>query len=219
MKGTKFGKGVRDGFLALGVTLLVGCAGMGGGHGPGAGHFDTVIVDAGHGGHDQGARPLRGRGLREKNLTLDTARRLAKSLRSKGFHVMETRTGDYFVPLSRRTAISNRVPNSVFVSVHYNWARRSRARGVEVYYASLRSRRMAANTLRELLRAYPAANRGIKTARFYVLRHNERPAILCEMGFLSNARDNSYMQRASTRQRLADRIAAGVAAERDGRIP
>lgn len=200
----------------LGALLLCACAG-GGYHGPGAGYFDTVIVDAGHGGHDLGARAARGQ--REKTLALDTSRRLAAALRARGFHVIETRPQDVFIPLSRRTQISNRTRNSVFVSVHYNWARRSGASGVEVFYNTLRSRRLAANVLREMTRAYPTNNRGIKTARFHVLRNNERPAILCEAGFLSNRRENAFLQNPGTRQRLAERIAAGVAAERDGRQP
>jgi N-acetylmuramoyl-L-alanine amidase len=201
----------------LSALLLTGCAGSGGYYGPGAGHFDTVIVDAGHGGHDTGARSVSG--SREKVLALDTSRRLASILRQRGFRVIETRSSDYFVPLPRRVEISNRTPNAIFVSVHYNWSRRAGAAGMEVYYFNLRSRRLAANVLKETLRAYPCENRGIKTARFHVLRNNRRPAILCELGFLSNPRDNRYVQNASTRQRLAEKIAAGISAEKDGRSP
>lgn len=204
-------------FAGLSALLLAGCAGSGGAHGPGAGNFNTVIVDAGHGGHDTGARSVSG--SREKVLALDTSRRLASVLRKKGFRVIETRSSDYFVPLPRRVEISNRTPNAIFVSVHYNWSRRAGAGGIEVYYYNIRSRRLAANVLKETLRAYPCENRGIKTARFHVLRNNRRPAILCELGFLSNPRDNRYVQNASTRQRLAEKIAAGIIAERDGRSP
>lgn len=201
----------------LSALVLTGCAGPGGSYGPGAGHFNTVIVDAGHGGHDTGARSVSG--SREKVLALDTSRRLASVLRKKGFRVIETRSSDYFVPLPRRVEISNRTPNSIFVSVHYNWSARAGAGGMEIYYFNNRSRRLAANVLRETLRAYPCENRGVKTARFHVLRNNRRPAVLCELGFLSNPRDNRYVQNASTRQRLAEKIAAGIVAERDGRSP
>jgi N-acetylmuramoyl-L-alanine amidase len=211
---------LRVALLAMGAltaVLLTGCAGGGGRYGPGAGHFNTVIVDAGHGGYDTGARSVKG--SREKILALDTSKRLAAILRRKGFHVIETRTGDYFVPLPKRVDVSNRSSSSIFVSVHYNWSRRAGAGGMEVFYHTPKSRRLAANVLREMLRAYPAENRGIKTARFHVLRNNRRPAILCELGFLSNARDNRYVQNASTRQRLAEKIAAGIVAEREGRTP
>lgn len=203
--------------LAAACAALVGCAGLEGRYGPGAGFFDTVVVDAGHGGHDQGARALAG--SREKWLALDTAQHLADELRQRGFRVIETRKSDSLVPLSQRVEISNDTPRSVFVSIHYNWARRRGASGIEIYYCSERSRRLATHILRESLKAYPTANRGIKPARFYVLRNNRRPAVLCELGFLSNPRDNNFVQRPATRQELAARIADGIAAEKAGRAP
>lgn len=180
----------------------------------GTGHFNTVIVDAGHGGHDRGARAISG--LPEKMVALDTAQRLAKILRSKGFRVIETRTSDYFIPLGGRTAISNRSGGAIFVSVHYNWSPRTAARGIEIYYYGSRSRRLAANILAQTLRAYPTNNRGVKRNNYYVLRNNRRPAVLCELGFLSNPQDNRYAQSWLYRQRLAERIAAGIIAERRG---
>ncbi len=204
-------------FCAVACALLSSCASTGGSYGPGAGSFDTVIVDAGHGAHDRGAKAYSG--SPEKLLTLDTARRLAAILRRNGLHVIETRTSDYFVTLGGRVAISNRTSHSVFVSVHYNWSNRRAARGIEIYYYSLRSKRLAANILRETLRAYPTENRGIKNRGFYVLRNNNRPAVLCELGFVSNPSDNANVQNAAVRQRLAERIAAGILAERAGRQP
>jgi N-acetylmuramoyl-L-alanine amidase len=199
------------------AALLSSCESTGARYGPGAGAFSTVIVDAGHGGHDKGARACAG--APEKMLTLDTARRLAAVLRSKGIHVIETRTGDYFVPLGGRTAISNRSSQAVFVSVHYNWTKRRGAEGIEIYYNSRRSMRLAANILKETLGAYRACNRGIKNRGFYVLRKNRRPAVLCELGFVSNPGDNRHLQSAAMRQRLAERVAAGILAEQAGRNP
>jgi N-acetylmuramoyl-L-alanine amidase len=178
----------------------------------GAGKFDTVIIDAGHGGHDRGGRAVFG--SPEKVLALDTARRLATILRTKGFRVIETRTRDVFVPLGSRVASSNATRDSIFVSIHYNWAPRRGARGVEVYFFSPRSWRLASNILRQATRAYPADNRGVKRSNFYVLRENRRPAVLCELGFLSNTLDNRYGQNPIYRQRLAEFVAAGIVAER-----
>jgi len=196
--------------LAIITFFLQGCES----YEHGAGNFNTVIVDAGHGGHDRGARAVSG--LHEKMLALDTAQRLAKILRSKGFHVIETRRSDVFVPLGGRVNTANRTGGSIFVSVHYNWSPRSAARGVEVYYYGARSRRLASNILKELLRAYPTVNRGVKRNNYYVLRTNRRPAVLCELGFLSNPQDNRYAQSWMYRQRMAERIAAGIIAERRG---
>jgi N-acetylmuramoyl-L-alanine amidase len=189
--------------------LLAGCVSP---YKRGAGKFDTVIIDAGHGGHDPGGRAVSG--SPEKILALDTARRLAAILRSKGFRVIETRTRDVFVPLKSRIARSNSTRSSIFVSIHYNWAPPSGARGVEVYYFSPRSWRLASNILREATRANTGDNRGVKRNNFYVLRRNRRPAVLCELGFLSNARENRYAQSSQHRQRLAERVAAGIIAER-----
>lgn len=198
------------------VASLGGCATM---YGPGAGFFNTVVVDAGHGGHDRGARSVRGKN--EKELCLDTAQRLAPLLREAGFRVVMTRTSDRFVPLSERVEEARLARNSVFVSLHYNWSRRRRARGMETFYyeGSPQSRRLAANIQKEILRAYPTVNRGVKTARFYVLRNNPRPAVLVELGFLSNPEDNAFVQRPEVRQRLAEAVARGIVAEREGRVP
>lgn len=200
--------------LAIAVFLSA-CASSS--YGPGAGHFNTVIVDAGHGGHDRGARSVTGES--EKQFALDTARRLAKILRHKGFHVIETRPNDNFIALGNRVAISNRTGNSIFVSVHYNWAKRRGARGIETYYHSHRSLRLAANIQKQTKRAYPTLDRGVKQARYHVLRNNNRPAVLCELGFLSNPEDNRYAKSWLYRQRLAERIADGIIAEQRGQTP
>ena len=203
---------------ATGLLWLTGCESTGGRrYGPGAGHFDTIVVDAGHGGHDTGARARTG--SNEKVLALDTAKRLSAILRKNGFRVIENRTGDYFVTLGNRVKPSNARSATVFVSVHYNWARRPGAHGIEIYYQDRRAARMAANVLRETIKAYPTDNRGIKQRGFYVLRNNRRPAILCELGFVSSPQDNKYVQSAAVRQRLAEKIAAGIIAERNGRQP
>ena len=201
-------------FSLLCATLVIailsgGCASP---YRQGAGKFNTVVIDAGHGGHDLGGRPVSG--SREKVLALDTARRLATILRSKGFRVIETRTRDVFIPLGSRTAISNSTRSCIFVSIHYNWAPRRGARGIEVYYFSPRSWRLASNILRQTGHAYPTYDRGVKRNDFYVLRKNRRPAVLCELGFLSNAQDNRYAQGSLYRQRLAECVAAGIIAER-----
>lgn len=201
----------------LAALLLSSCEFTGGNYGPGARFFDTVIVDAGHGGHDRGAKACSG--APEKALTLDIARRLATVLQSNGLHVIETRTGDSFVTLGGRVSVSNKSTHAVFVSIHCNWTRRRTAQGIEIYYNTRRSMRLAANVLEETLKAYRTSNRGLKNRGFYVLRNNRRPAVLCELGFVSNPGDNRELQSAVTRQRLAERVAAGILAEQAGRKP
>jgi N-acetylmuramoyl-L-alanine amidase len=174
-------------------------------------------MDAGHGGHDPGARAVKGN--HEKVLALDISLRVSRILRASGLRVVESRTGDYFVPLDKRVSISNRTRDSVFVSIHLNWARRSRASGVETFYYSSRSSRLAANIQREIVRPYGAKNRGIKPGRFYVLRNNKRPAVLVELGFVSNSNENNSLQKSAIRQKLAEAVARGILAEKNGRFP
>jgi len=202
---------------ALAALLFLSACESTDSYGPGAGRFHTVVVDAGHGAYDRGARAVSGQP--EKLLTLDTARRLAKILRSKGFRVIETRPQETFIPLGTRAAISNATSDSIFVSVHYNWAKRAAPHGIEIYYYSPRSRRLAANILQEVRRAYPTNNRGVKRNNYYVLRNNKRPAVLCELGFLSSPYDNRYVQNPSYRQKIAERIAQGIIDEEKGLSP
>lgn len=99
--------------------------------------FDTVVVDAGHGGDDHGARSASG--LEEKGLVLDVARRLSKRLRSHGLHVVMTRGDDTFVPLEQRFAIANDADGDLFVSIHANAARDADVRGSETYFLANRA--------------------------------------------------------------------------------
>lgn len=188
--------------LLAAAASLTGCAAIG--H---LGSFSNVVVDAGHGGIDKGARARDGSA--EKNYTLDTAKRLKKSLQGRGFNVVMTRSGDYFVPLPTRAAISNRQWNSVFVSVHYNDSPRSAPYGTETYYFSPRSYSLAAHIQQELAKV--THSRGVKRARFHVLRNNSKPAVLVELGFLSSPEELRRIRSGSYRSRLADAIARGVA--------
>ncbi len=196
------------------LVLLSGCASSGV---LGPGRFNTVVLDAGHGGHDRGARAVSG--LHEKDLALDVTRRMIPLLQRAGLRVVTTRSSDYFVTLDHRTRMAERTRDSVFVSIHFNWARRRTAQGIETYYYSSASRRLAANIQRELERSTRTPDRGVKRARFYVLRNNRRPAVLVELGFVSNSYENSLIQKASYRQKLAEAVVRGILEERRGRNP
>ena len=99
------------------------------------GRFDTVVIDAGHGGEDEGARGANG--LLEKDLVLEVARGLAAQLRKAGLRVVMTRERDVFVPLEQRTNVANDARADLFVSVHANAAHDGGARGSETYFMSL----------------------------------------------------------------------------------
>ena len=206
--------------LVLSVLVLAGCETTQPQRAA-TGRIGVVVVDAGHGGDDRGARPVFGHP--EKALTLDTSRRLTNALRQRGFKVVNTRKGDYFVPLQSRVNVSNRIRRSdaVFVSVHYNWAKRAGAGGVEVFHNnSPLAQRMAAEVTRSVGRVNPSGvhHSPRSGTKFFVLRENRRPAILIEGGFLSNATDNRFIQKNANRQRIADAIADGILRASGGRM-
>jgi N-acetylmuramoyl-L-alanine amidase len=125
MHRSRFARGTS---LALLVsTLAAGASAAGSGE-----RFDVVVIDAGHGGEDKGA--VAASGLREKDLVLDIARRLARRLDRPGLRVVLTRESDVFVPLEERTAIANDARGDLFVSIHANASPEPEARGIETYF-------------------------------------------------------------------------------------
>jgi N-acetylmuramoyl-L-alanine amidase len=199
----------------LAALVLPGCALFE--EGASLSNFRTVVVDAGHGGYDNGAKGRQG--MSEKMLTLDVARRVKPLLEARGYRVVMTRTTDVFIPLGGRTAISNSHPDAAFVSIHFNCSPKRSADGVETYYYDRRSAPFASNILREIANCYGSHSRGVKYARFYVLHHNQRPATLLELGFVSNAQENAKLQDPRIRQLMAERIAAGIAKGHGGHAP
>jgi N-acetylmuramoyl-L-alanine amidase len=177
--------------------------------------FTTVVVDAGHGGKDNGA--FRRYGGAEKSATLDVATRLERKLRESQFRTVMTRSSDVFIPLDERATISNRQDNAIFVSVHFNDARRRGIRGFETYYHSPVARNLAYRIQQHLITMRGASNRGVKTANFRVLRKALYPAVLVECGFLSNRSEGAGARSASYREELADKIAEAIVDERYGK--
>jgi N-acetylmuramoyl-L-alanine amidase len=168
----------------------------------------TVVIDAGHGGHDRGGIP--GQRIAEKDMTLDVALRLRNVLSANGYHVVMTRSSDVFVPLGGRVAIANSYRNAVFVCIHFNATGRSGASGIETYFYSRDSLPLASAIHYYVTGGAPSANRGVRRRGYYVLRKTSIPAVLVECGFLTNPTEAAYAQSASYRQKLADEIAAGI---------
>jgi N-acetylmuramoyl-L-alanine amidase len=168
----------------------------------------TVVIDAGHGGHDRGGIP--GQRIPEKDMTLDVAQRLKKVLASNGYRVVMTRDSDVFIPLGTRVAIANSYSNAIFVSIHFNSARRSGAGGIETYFYGRDSLPLASAIHYFVAGGAPSSNRNVRRRGYFVLRKARVPAVLVECGFLTNPTEAAYAQTASYRQKLAGEIAAGV---------
>ncbi len=193
------------------------------------GTVTTVVIDAGHGGHDAGAvSPY----ACEKDCNLAVARKLKAKLEKQGFRVVMTRDGDYFLTLKQRVDIANATPNSIFVSIHHN-AGRSAAQGIETFTLAphgttspfARTRRyaelcgndqdseniaLATAVHSRAIRSTKAVDRGIQRARFSVLCTIQRPAILFEGGFVSNAAEGRKISSNAYRNQLAESICQGV---------
>ncbi|PYL06831.1 MAG: hypothetical protein DME33_12505 [Verrucomicrobia bacterium] len=168
----------------------------------------TVVIDAGHGGHDRGGIP--GQSIPEKEMTLDVAQRLRNVLAASSYRVVMTRDSDVFVPLATRVAIANSYRNAVFVCIHFNATKRIGAEGIETYFYSRDSLPLASAIHYYVVGGAPSANRGVRRRGYYVLRKTSIPAVLVECGFLTNPTEAAYAQTASYRQKLAEEIAAGV---------
>ena len=173
-----------------------------------SGSSTTVVIDAGHGGYDRGGIP--GQRVSEKEVALDVAQRLKKTLAASGYRVVMTRDSDVFVPLGTRVAIANSYSNAIFVSVHFNSAKRSGAGGIETYFYSRESLPLASAIHYYVAGGAPSSNRNVRRRGYFVLRKTTVPAVLVECGFLTNPTEAALAQTASYRQKLAEEIAAGV---------
>src|SRR5881227_260816 len=136
--------------------------------------FNTVVVDAGHGGKDSGA--YRRYGPPEKVVALDVAQRLAQKLRESQLKTVMTRSSDVFIPLDERVAIENSQRNAIFVSIHFNDSRRRGIHGYETYYHSGAASELADRIQAKLMSIPHSGNRGVHTANFRVLRMASYPA-------------------------------------------
>jgi N-acetylmuramoyl-L-alanine amidase len=169
----------------------------------------VVVVDPGHGGKDPGAIGIGG--LQEVDVVLPISLRVAEILRQNGVQVVMTRRSDYFVSLAGRVKIAERADATVFVSVHANYIGpgRSDISGLETYYYDSGDD-FARTVHRSILRKINVKNRGVRRARFYVLRKSSMPAILVEVGYLSGREDAVKLRSPQYRSEMAQAIAQGV---------
>ncbi|MDQ6913362.1 MAG: N-acetylmuramoyl-L-alanine amidase, partial [Verrucomicrobiota bacterium] len=198
------------------------------------GRIKTVVIDPGHGGVEKGAGSSYGN---EKDFTLDVALKLRPLLQAKGFNVVLTRDKDQLVPLPERARIANSTRDSIFVSIHFNATdSNSSATGFEIYSLTPRgapstqdvsmeerfsniqvgspvdaqSIALSTSVYHAMLGYVPEFDRGVKRARFAVLRLTSVPAILVEGGFLTERQESREIALPGWRAKLAQAIAAGI---------
>jgi len=172
-----------------------------------AASFRTVVIDAGHGGRDNGGSYGK---VYEKWLALDTSMRVEQKLKAKGFRTVMTRRSDQFISLSGRAKIGNRYANSIFVSIHYNFTWKKNVSGLETFYCSPQSKPLADAVQRGMLNRVKSVNRGVKYARYFVISHAKNPSILVEGGFVSNSRERGRTKEGWYREAIANGIVDGI---------
>ena len=193
-----------------------------------------IVLDPGHGGKDNGAMNSRYR-LKEKNVNLDISLRVGKILKANGYRVSYTRTNDTFIELEDRTKIANKLKADLFLSIHCNAASPS-ASGIETFsltpswmpstgstkmpsYAREKLPGNKSDLWNQLLSYYiqrslkavtRAEDRGVKRARFAVLRDLNMTGALIECGFITNPTEGSKLGSAKYRQSVANAIANAI---------
>ncbi|WP_446377822.1 N-acetylmuramoyl-L-alanine amidase [Coleofasciculus sp. D1-CHI-01] len=169
----------------------------------------VVMVDPGHGGKDPGAVGIGG--LREKDVILPIAQEVAALLEKQGVQAVLTRNSDYFVDLAPRVTMAERVNANLFVSIHANAISLSRpdVNGLETYYFAS-GQRLAQTIHNNILQTVPVQNRGVRRARFYVLRKTSMPAVLVEVGFVTGRDDAVKLNDPNHRSQTAQAIARGI---------
>ncbi len=173
--------------------------------------FNTVVLDAGHGGVDSGGR---GNGISEKQFTLALVAELEPILRDRGFRVVLTRNDDRYLRLSHRVSIGEQAGNSIFISIHANMGPRH-SRGFVAYKSSDRRTESLARRIQAAVRKVEGtAGAGVLHNDFWVLVQNRRPALLLECGFMTNGGDAALLRNAAYRHNLADAIAGAIGGER-----
>ena len=169
---------------------------------------DVIVIDPGHGGKDCGA--LRNN-IYEKDITLAVSKRLQSILQKKGYKVYMTRTDDTYVSLEDRTIYSEGINPALFVSIHVNSCNSESPKGIETHYYHEHSLELADYVHRHLIKKIAnTTNRGLFKSRFYVINHTTVPAILVEMGFISNTAERNELISPQRQQATAEGIAEGI---------
>ncbi len=199
--------------------------------------FSVVVLDPGHGGQDSGAMVGN---VSEKDLTLDLAQRLDRMLHAQGMATVMTRNDDRYVSLAERAALTNRIPDCILLSIHFNEGEKAGSTGIETYYAdhqvrpnpplvswlpflqrasvqlpNLESQNLAGCVQESLVAKTQATNRGTKAQQFFVIANVRHPAVLVEGGFLSNKDDAARLSKPEYRDQMAAAISDGILHYRD----
>lgn len=166
----------------------------------------TIVLDAGHGGKDGGA--VGANGTVEKEITFITAEHIRQELQKYDATVQFTRMGDIFVELEDRVQMDYA---DLFISIHYDGFESEEVNGITTYYYHQRDEQMARTIHQNIMdEELDARDRGVSHGDYYVLRENQVPAVLLELGYITNPQDEERMNQEDFQQHIAQAVADGV---------
>ena len=200
----------------------------------------TILIDPGHGGRDQGAPGVKG--VLEKNITLSLGHKVAAQLRKCGYRVFMTRIADINLTLQQRVMMCEKLKPDLYISIHCNAVGNRRTMGIETYAATPQGAastsdskpvlvasagnsfnrnnyRLAYEVQKNLLAFTSALDRGVRHARFFVIRNAVCPAILIETGFLTHPQEGMLLNNATYQDKLVNGIVSGVMAYTKASVP
>ena len=176
-----------------------------------------IVIDPGHGGRDPGATSASG--LKEKDLAFEMSKKLENQLKDKGYNVLMTRNSDTYIELKDRAKIANDVYADIFISIHANAHTNTSINGIETYYCP---RDQGVNKTKDqyplakhiqdnMIKETGANDRGVKqNSRFIVIRETNMPAVLLELGFISNQREEANLKNSQYQDKLIRGILTGI---------
>jgi N-acetylmuramoyl-L-alanine amidase len=167
----------------------------------------VIVLDPGHGGRDNGTS---GKIYPEKQLVLRTAQELAPLLQKAGAQVVFTRDEDFYLTLDQRVDISHLNKADAFISIHYNAFSSTSSGLLTFYYSSAQEGSLAKMIQAEMVNHTGLKDRGSKFGNYHVLRENKRPAVLLELGFLSNPTEEKLVATSSYQKNVSKGIYEGI---------
>lgn len=176
---------------------------------PGNSGRKLVVLDAGHGAKDSGAVGITGK--YEKNFNLAVILKAAALLKQENkIDVVLTRSDDTFLELKERAAIANNLGADLFISVHANSSGSAASSGTETYYQRDASKALANVMHKYLVQATGLSNRGVRYGNFHVIRETKMPAVLLEVGYLSNQKDEALLFTEALQNNVAASMVSGI---------
>lgn len=176
----------------------------------------TIVIDPGHGGNDHGTTGVTG--TPEKSVNLETAELLTDKLRAAGANVVLTRESDKYIDLRTRVYISHKEDADAYISIHYDASEMSSVNGFTTYYATSNQKELAEYVHKGVGSKVTLKDRGVQPGNYFVIRENKQPAILLELGYLSNSTEERTINTDYYREQATQGIYKGLIAYFDNKL-